>query len=406
MSLSPDGGAPAALPYMGHDIGFAGAILIDLMLHRRIRFHHGRVALLDRTPTGHAFLDKALQKFHSTRNALTISKWLELLAEDSTNLKQAAFERLADRSLVALKRRALVNGFEAHFFPHTKNGAQQSVVARIGRSESLDEADVLAVCVAKACGLFDVILSKKHAKRLDKQIQHLVVTNVVGEEVIETVETTSQVSGFHFQRSVPTTTGKKPQANKKADKWEWRAFWFGQPLVIRPCYTVGFDAAIKFKTSKVFDCYLLIPERGDNIKVRKHGLEVKELIKSHLQYEAFRPKEVLKFPIEADDLARVFPRVSGGLGKVSDELELKETLRAHGYALTHVNVEKIRNRVRLGDDVRLEFCKFTVKHRSYWSACIEGPDFSRVRTCVHSINPQAGRVMGYTAFLHRMVGKQ
>ena len=36
MSLSPDDGIPAGLPDMGHDIGLAGAILIDLMLYHMV----------------------------------------------------------------------------------------------------------------------------------------------------------------------------------------------------------------------------------------------------------------------------------------------------------------------------------------------------------------------------------
>ncbi|SVE04412.1 uncharacterized protein METZ01_LOCUS457266, partial [marine metagenome] len=122
LSLSPNHGTPAALTHMGHDIGFAGAILIDLMLYRRIGFHHSRVEVIDLAPTGHPFLEKALEKFHSARKVLTLGKWIELLAEDATSLKQTAFKRLTERGLVAIKRRALVNGFEAHFFPLTKNG--------------------------------------------------------------------------------------------------------------------------------------------------------------------------------------------------------------------------------------------------------------------------------------------
>ena len=404
MSVSPDDGIPAGLPHMGHDIGFAGAILIDLMLCSRIEFNHSRVEAIDLAPTGHPFLDKALQKFNSVRKPLTLGKWLELLAEDAGSLKQTAFKRLTERGLIAINRRVLVNGFEAHSFPHTKNGVEQSLIARMVRSENLDLSEVLAVCVANACGMFDVILSKEQKERLDKEIERVVGANTVGEEVIETVEATSGACGIHGLSSSTITTGKNTQENNKAGNWEWRAFWFDQPLVIAPCYTVGFDETVEFKTSKVFDCYLLLPERRDNIKMRKRGLEVKTLIKSHHHYEAFRQKEVFKFPIEADDLSRVFPRISHGLGKVSDELELEATLRAHGYAPTRVNVEKVRNRVRLSDHLRLEFCKFTVEHRCYWSACIEGPDFSHVRTCVHNINPQAGQVMGYIDFLHRMIG--
>ncbi len=40
MSLSHDDGVPASLPHMAHDVELAGAILIDLMLHGRIRFQH------------------------------------------------------------------------------------------------------------------------------------------------------------------------------------------------------------------------------------------------------------------------------------------------------------------------------------------------------------------------------
>ena len=407
MSLSSDGGVPSALPCMAHDIGFAGAILIDLMLDRRILFQHGRVKLVDRALTGHTLLDQALQKLRlASSDLLTLGQSLELLAEDASNLKHAGFEHLTDRGLVTIKRRVLVSGFEAHFFPHTNDGNRRSLMSRLVRSEDLELQDVLAVCAANACGLFDEILSKKRAKRLANQVHQLVEANVVGEEVIETIESISRAGNCHNQRSASTAAGKRAQENKKNNNWEWRAFWSDRRPVVTPCDTTGLDASVKFKTTNVSDRYLLIPERRDNIKMRKHGLEVKELIESHRHYEAFRPKEVLKFPIKAGDLARVFPRLYGRSGKVSDEAELEETLRTHGYAPSHVDVEKLRNRVRLADDVRLEFCQFTVEHRTCWSACVEGPDFSRVRACVHTINPQEGRVMGYMDFLHRIVDGQ
>ena len=173
-----------------------------------------------------------------------------------------------------------------------------------------------------------------------------------------------------------------------------------------PCDTTGLDASVKFKTTNVSDRYLLIPGRRDNIKMRKHGLEVKQLIESHRHYEAFRPKEVFKFPIEVGDLTRVFPRLYGGLDKVVNENELEAVLQTHGYAPSLVKVKKLRNRMCLADDVQLELCRFTLKRRTYWSACVEGPDLSCVRTCVHTINPQAGRVMGYMEFLDQVVREQ
>ena len=88
---------------------------------------------------------------------------------------------------------------------------------------------------------------------------------------------------------------------------------------------------------------------------------------------------------------------------MSDEGELEATLAAHGYVPSRIDVDKVRNRIRLVGGVRLEFCEFTVAGGTYWSACVEGPDFGRVRNYVHSINPQAGRVMGYMDFLHRVV---
>ena len=83
--------------------------------------------------------------------------------------------------------------------------------------------------------------------------------------------------------------------------------------------------------------------------MRKHGLEVKELIESPSPLrglpaegsaQVFRSKRVT--------LARVFPRLYGRSGKVSDEAELEATLRAHGYAPSHVDVEKLRKPSPLG----------------------------------------------------------
>ena len=401
MSLSRDEGIPASSPHMAHDIALAGAILIDLEFARRIRIQRGRVELIDWQPTGHGFLDRALQKIHLASDPLELGAWLNLLAEDASDLKHAAFERLTERGLVAIERRKLVSGFEAHFFPHAKSSGERSLVARLTRSEALDPLDVLAVCLAEACGLFEVILSDKRRRRIEERIHQLVATNSVAEAVIEAVEAACRAS-----RHDAAAAAKQAKNGDKTNNWEWRAFWSDRQPVITPADTAGLDGSAEYKATNVSDRYLLIPERRDNIKLRKNGLEVKELIESYRHYEAFRPKEVLKFPIEAGDLLRIFPRLHGALETVSDEAELEATLAAHGYVPSRIDVEKVRNRIRLVNDVRLEFCEFTVAGGTYWSACVEGPDFGRVRNCVHSINPQAGRVMGYMDFLHRVVSDQ
>ena len=406
MSLSCDSGVPAALPYMAHDIGLAGAILIDLLLDRRIRFQRDHVELISRQPTGHGFLNQALQELHRAGEPLNLGQGLELLAEDASNLQYAAFQHLTDLGLVSIKCRLLASGFEAHSFPYTKNGEKRSLIARISLNEVLDLRDVLAGNVADACGLFDVVLRKKHRKQLTNRIHQLIGTDYVGEEVIEMVEATSQV-GYHPARGLaPTAANKRVQKNEKTNTWEWRAFWSDQAPVVTPSYGVALDSSVEFKTTNVSDRYLLIPGQRDNIKMRKHGLEVKQLIESHRHYEAFRPKEVFKFPIEVGDLTRVFPRLYGGLDKVVNENEFEAVLQTYGYAPSHVKVKKLRNRMRLADDVQLELCRFTLKRRTYWSACVEGPDLSCVRTCVHTINPQAGRVMGYMEFLDQVVREQ
>lgn len=401
MLLSRDEGVPASSPHMAHDVALAGAILIDLELGRRIRFQHGRVELIDWEPTGHACLDRGLQKIHLTSDPLDVAAWLSLLAEDASDLKHAAFERLTKRGLVAIERRELVSGFEAHFFPRAKTGGERSLVARMARSEALDPHDVLAVCLAEACGLFEAILSDKRRRRLDERIRQLVATNMVGETVIEAVNAACRAGRRDAKRNA-VAAAKQPKDGDKANNWEWRAFWSDRRPVITPGDAVGLDGSVEYKATNVSDRYLLIPERRDNIKLRKNGLEVKELIESYRHYQAFRPKEVYKFPIEARDLARIFPRLYGASGQVSDETELEAELAAHGYIPSRVAVEKVRNRVRLVDDVQLEFCEFSVGGGTYWSACVEGPNFGRVRGCVHTINPQAARVMGYMDFLHRV----
>jgi hypothetical protein len=405
LSLSRDDGIPASSPHLAQDLALAGAILIDLERAHRIRFHHGRVELVDWEPVGQHFLDRALQKIHLTSDPLGIDRWLGLLAEDASDLKHAAFERMAERGLVIVERRELVSGFEAHFFPHVKTAGERSLIGRMARSEPLAPLDVVAVCLADACDLFEAIVSEKRLRRLAERIRQLADINTVGEPVTEAVHAASRAGRKDAKRTAAAIARQDGESESTAN-WEWRAFWSDRRPVITPGDALGLDGSVEFKATNVSDRYLLIPERRDNIKLRKNGLEVKEIIESYRHYDAFRPKQVLKFPIAARDMARIFPRLFGATENVANEDELEATLSAHGYVPSRVDVEKVRNRVRLVDDVRLEFCEFTVGKGTYWSACVEGPDIGRVRACVHTINPQAGRVMGYMDFLHRVISEQ
>ncbi len=403
--LDGEDGAPAVTPPMSLEHALAGAVLIDLMLRQRIEIEHEHVRLVDWEPTGLAFLDRSLRNLHAGGEPRRIVDWIPSIAEDASEIKHAAFESLVRRNVLDVEETPLVPDFSAHRYRGVESAADDQKHDRLLDSlvsgEKLGTSDLTTIGLANACGLFEIVLGKKKRRSLRAKIEQAAPVDSKIEPVLRSVELLCRSQATDSPSMADAKTSRSRDA-PRTNNWEWRAFWTEDTPVFAPASTLARRPTEDYKRTRVTDRYLLVPERRDNIKVRKNGLEVKQQIETYRQFQAFRPKQVFKFPIRADGMTEIFPRMYGLEEEIGDLDALEAVLKRFDYRPRWLETTKTRYRLRVDDDSQIEFCTFEAAGRHFRSACIEGPDHARVLALVHSVNPRSARVMGYIDFLHRV----
>jgi len=300
----------------------------------------------------------------------------------------------------------LVLDFLAHRYRSSEARAAAGKPGRIVESLAGKQPpaaqDLMVIGLANVGGLLDIVLSKKKRRSLNGKIEQAMAMQGAAEPVLRTIDLL-RGSG----RDGPTTRDslskeERPRERTRPNNWEWRAFWGEESPELAPVGPIADQPVADYKMTRVTDRYLLIPERRDNIKVRKGGLEVKQQIETYRQFQAFRPKQVFKFPIRADGMTEIFPRMYGLDDTIGDLDAVQTVLERFDYRPHWLQVTKTRYRLRLEEDSQVEFCTFETNGKHYRSICIEGPDHAHVLALVHTLNPRSARVMGYIEFLNRI----
>ena len=193
----------------------AGAVLMELALEDRIDTDLAHLTVVDPTPLDDALLDPTLADIARTAEAHDPGFWIARTAERGHAIRDAALARLAERGIleaegdgpVFLSRRV----FRARRYPNIKGRAAEEVRLRIMRvlfsEEVPDPRDVVLICLADACGIFEAILSASERAEAQERIEVVRKLDLIGQAVTQAVRNVEPTS-----RPVPRRRKEIPEA--------------------------------------------------------------------------------------------------------------------------------------------------------------------------------------------------
>ena len=181
--LEDEGGRFIRVPTWSMNYALAGAVLMDLALEDRIDTDLESLVLVDSTPTGDNLLDPTLAEIaasdpHDTRH------WVEHIAERAGELQEGALSRLVDHGILERHDERHLWVFRSRRYPAVDGTAEREVKLRIMEvlfsDEIPDPRDIVIICLADACGIFNELLSRREIERASDRIEQVRKLDLIG----------------------------------------------------------------------------------------------------------------------------------------------------------------------------------------------------------------------------------
>ena len=173
----------------------AGAVLMDLAQENRIDTDLDQLVVIDATPLDDELLDPTLARIVAEKKTRDALFWVRRVATDGDTIRTAALERLLAANILQAAEGDEVQPSpqvaRAHRYPAVDGEAEQEVRLRIMGTLFADDIptprDVVLICLADACGMFQRILSKAELAEARERIDLMRRLDLIGQAVARAV---------------------------------------------------------------------------------------------------------------------------------------------------------------------------------------------------------------------------
>ena len=194
--LDENRGDLTPVPGWSLSCALAGAVLMDLALENRIDTDVEHLILTDSTPLGDDLLDPALEEIAQSDQTHPTRFWVEHFAAQADDIREKTLARLVERGIVEVEEEG---GFlslssqaaRVRRYPLNDSRAKDDVRLRVMRvlfiSDIPDPRDIVIICLADACGLFERLISVDELGQIQERVEAVSRLDLIGQSVAEAI---------------------------------------------------------------------------------------------------------------------------------------------------------------------------------------------------------------------------
>ena len=183
------------LPVHGLNLILAGAVLADLALENRIDTDPDRLVVIDRTPTADDLLDPTLREIAQETRVRDTGFWVAQVARRGEETRDRALTRLIERGILESEGGGLLFlsrpvSRSRRYATHDGKVVEEARlrIMRVLFSDDIPEPrDIVIVCLADACGVFERILSRAELDQVRERIGLLRRMDLIGRSITEAI---------------------------------------------------------------------------------------------------------------------------------------------------------------------------------------------------------------------------
>ena len=189
--LNDKDGTFARVPYWSLNYALAGGVLMDLALENRIDTDLENLVVLDKTPLGDSLLDPTLANIASDEQR-DPKYWVEQTASHAVVIREEALSRLVNNGILERRDDRFLWVFKSRRYVAIRGDAEREVKLRIMEvlfSDTIpDPRDVVIICLADACGIFDKLLTKQELDKASDRIKQVRQLDLIGQAMSQSIQ--------------------------------------------------------------------------------------------------------------------------------------------------------------------------------------------------------------------------
>ena len=193
--LDENRGDLTPVPGWSLSCALAGAVLMDLALEDRIDTDLERLILTDATPLGDDLLDPVLAEIAQSEETHPTRFWVEHFAAQADDIREEALSRLAESGIVELEDGGFLalspQASRVRRYPLNDRETRDDVRLRIMRvlfgDDIPDPHDIVIICLADACGLFERLISADELEQVQERIETISRLDLIGQSIAEAI---------------------------------------------------------------------------------------------------------------------------------------------------------------------------------------------------------------------------
>ncbi len=174
------------------DVVLAGAILMDLALHRRIDTDLDNVIPDNPELTNDYILDVVLNDINYSREKHKISYWLKEIRNKADIIKDALITSLIRKSVLKIENQQVLWFFHTRKYPIIDNTEIIEVRQRIRQiifsDEIPDFRDIIIISLVYNGEMFDLIFTKDEQEKYKERIERLAKMDLVGQAISKSLK--------------------------------------------------------------------------------------------------------------------------------------------------------------------------------------------------------------------------
>ena len=188
--LRDEDGRFVRIPSWSFDYAIAGGVLMDLAMEDRIDTDLETLILVDDTPLGDNLLDPTLADIAGGERR-DARYWVERTAERAHSIREEALSRLEERGILEREDDLFLWVFRSRRYPVVDGKAEREVKLRIMAvlfsDEIPDPRDIVIICLADACGIFNQLLSRQELSRASERIEQVRKLDLIGQAMTQAI---------------------------------------------------------------------------------------------------------------------------------------------------------------------------------------------------------------------------
>ena len=174
------------LPY-----ALRGAVLLELVIAKKIDIVNKKVVIIDSTMTGNPILNNALELIENKSKEKSIGYWISRLGYKMKSLRKDLLSGLMDKGILEKVDGKILWLIPTKKYP-TKNPIPENEVRKrlidiVLHDNHPDERSLMLISLVNSCKLVKEIFSKESRREAKKKIKEIVKNESFGKEVTSQV---------------------------------------------------------------------------------------------------------------------------------------------------------------------------------------------------------------------------